>query len=384
MPGIRKAAALGWHVVTVDYSPENVGHRYGHESVNCSTVDKDGVLKAARALNVDGICTFSSDVAIPTVAFVCEQLELPGASPVAAEIMATKNRFRAFQLAQGLPAPGFVSGSDLAAMIEGIQELDPPIVFKPVDTSGSRGVTRLDELEPDAVERAFLTAQGFSRSKTVCVEEFVPGIEVGGDAILVDGEIAFIAMTHKHLAGFVVTGHSLPTNIPGEDQGRIVTQLKATCAALGYVSGPLNFDAIVSPGDVTILEMSARNGGNGIPAVIERATGVDVETAALQLALGQVPVFPRSPGTNRGAGSLVFGSPVGGRLVNIRSPAALRRDTPEVFGVHYVKQVGQSVDAFTHNGNLIGFVLFDCEDSARYVRLTRKIMDSLDVKVQPE
>jgi biotin carboxylase len=383
VPAIRKARALGCHVITVDYLPHNVGHQYGHQYVNVSTLDKQGVLQAARDLHIDGICTFSSDVAVPTVAYVCEQLGLAGANTGVAEIMATKNRFRAFLRDEGLNCPAFFSGDRYEAIERAMSELRPPLIFKPVDTSGSRGITRIDRVEASSCRAAFLRAQSFSRSKTVCVEEFVAGTEVGGDAILVDGRIAFIAITHKRLDGFVVTGHSLPANISAPDQGRVVEHIEEVCRALGYVSGPLNFDAIVSAGEVTMLEMSARNGGNGIPAVIERATGVDVETAAIHLALGNLPAFPENT-TAHGAGSFVFGMRTGGRLQHICPAAELPHRVPEVFEMHYAKRLGDWVEPFEHNGNLIGFALFDCRDAEEYERVTERISENLALAICPE
>jgi biotin carboxylase len=216
------------------------------------------------------------------------------------------------------------------------------------------------------------------------VEEFVSGTEVGGDAIIIDCRVAFIAITHKHLRGFVVTGHSLPTNIPAEAQSRVIQHIEAVCTALGYRHGALNFDAISSENSVTILEMSPRNGGNGLPAVIDRATGVDVEEAAIRLALGEIPDFPYHVGVKRSAGSFVFGSQAGGKLRRIRSPEELQRQVPEVFDVHYVCRPGDTVAPFEHNGNLIGYVLFDCLDAVDYERMTEKISDSLDISVCSE
>ncbi|MBK8401745.1 MAG: ATP-grasp domain-containing protein [Propionivibrio sp.] len=384
VPAIRKAAALGCHVITVDYLPDNVGHPYGHQFVNLSTVDRESILATARDLRVDGICTFSSDVAISSVAYVCENLGLPGASPAVAETMATKHCFRAFLQKAQLACPQYVSGDTLESIGAGLYRLKLPIVFKPVDTSGSRGITRLDRLDAESIESAFLRAQSFSRSNTVCVEEFIAGTEVGGDAILVDGRVAFIAITHKHMRGFVVAGHSLPTDIAAQDALRVVEHIEAVCSALGYVSGPLNFDVIVSADTVIILEMSARNGGNGIPEVIERATGVDVELAAIQLALGLTPSLPDRVEIKHGAGSFVFGNSTGGRLERICSGEDMQRLVPEVFHVHFSKRPGDRIEPFEHNGNLIGFALFDCKNAAEYERITEKISDALKLEISDE
>ncbi|WPL17715.1 argininosuccinate lyase [Thiorhodovibrio winogradskyi] len=382
MAAIQKAVSMGLHVITVDYLPDNIGHQLGHQYVNCSTVDKVGIERAARENAVDGICTFSSDVAIPSVAAVCDRLHLPGPTQVAAETMANKQRFRAFLSGAGLPCPRFVAGRNFTEVTDALSQLHLPMIVKPVDTSGSRGVSRIDSKNLQLVERAFEKAKTFSHTNTVCVEEFIDGIEVGGDAILLDGHVAFIAITHKHLDQFVVTGHNLPTNISPEDQNRVTQAIEATCNSLNYDTGPLNFDVIVSPTTVTILEMSGRNGGNGIPAVIERATGVDVERATISLALGLSPTLPEQVNIRQGAGSFVFGVGCHGVLESLTPNAALRRQVPEIFDLCYIKQPGDRVEPFEHNGQLIGFALFDCLSSSEYERLTAHILDHLKLAVR--
>jgi biotin carboxylase len=383
LPIIQRAVALGCEVITVDYLPDNVGHKLSQRYVNCSTVDRDGVLAGAQDLKIDGICTYSSDVAIPTVAYVASRLGLPAVSVEAGETMATKHRFRAFLRRAGLPHPRFVAGTNFDSVAATLTRLRFPVVFKPVDTSGSRGVIRLGTNDEQSARHAFDRARSFSRSGTVCVEEFIEGIEVGGDAILIDGEIAFIAITHKHLEGFVVRGHSLPTNVSASAQQAVTDALEETCCALGYRTGPLNFDAIVSPNDeVTLLEISPRNGGNGIGAVIERATGVDVAEATIRIALGETPAFPNRGEVRRGCGSYVFGSDRGGHLLQIASAEELRRRVPQVFDVMYAVPIGSPVDRFEHNGNLLGVALFDCADAGHYEQTVHAIEQNLAIVIE--
>lgn len=382
LPAIRKAVELGYRVTTVDYLPDNVGHRHSQQSVNCSTADVECVYQAARDLKIDGICTFSSDVAVPTVAAVAARLGLHGARLKVAQIMADKGRFRAFLEEAGLDHPRFVIARDYAQAAAGFSRLQAPVIFKPVDASGSRGMTVLHAWTEAEARRAFAHALQFSRSSVVCVEEFIDAVEVGGDAFLSQGRIAFLAITHKHLSGLVVTGHSLPSNLSPEDQERVRAALDQTCAALGYGDGPLNFDVMVSPQRVVILEMSPRNGGNGIPAVIERATGVDVEELALRIAAGD-PLPPlASMAMQQGAGSCVFGSRRGGLFKSIADADELRRAVPEVFDFHLALWPGERVSPFEHNGNLIGYVLFDCRDAADYDRLTRAINAALAIAIE--
>ena len=381
VPGIKKARALGYRVITVDYLPDNPGHRYSDGYVNCSTADRQCVLQAAREFGVDGVCTFSSDVAVPTVGYVCDQLGLPGVSQHAAEIMATKHRFRGFLRDIGMSYPRFVSGARFDDLLGAFDELRFPVIVKPVDSSGSRGVSQVQKKGVAALRSAFEYSQHYSCSKTVCVEELIEGTEVGGDGILGNGRIEFIAITRKHMQGFVVMGHQLPTGISPKDQQRVVSTLEQCCQALGYLDGPLNFDIMVGPRSVTINEMSARNGGNGIPQVINRGTGVDVEVQSLWLAMGEAVNVGACSNPIRGCGSYVFGSPASGTLKSMASAESVIAKIPEVFDVSYALQAGDAVAKFENNSEMIGYALFDCPRAEDYVSITTSLEKALRIDV---
>ena len=377
---IRKAVAIGHEVVTLDYSPASIGHRFSHRHVICSTADVEGVTAAARELRVDGICTFSSDVAVPAVAHACAELGLPGPSPEVVRRMSLKHEFRALLRECDLPHPAFVSGESVRDIRGSLSSLRLPIIVKPVDTSGSRGVTALRDLDEARLERALLHAREYSRSGTVCVEEFVNGVEVGGDAILLDGRIAFMAITHKHMDGFVVTGHSLPASIGPDEQARVKAAVEACCRALGYTNGVLNFDVMVTDHETCILEMSARNGGNGIPAIIAHATGVDPEVAAIRMSLGDQPGCEpaREP---RGAGSWVFGSDSPGTLLDMAGFEEVRNLVPELLELFQAVPSGGTVRPFTHGGNLVGYALFDCPHPGDYPAIRQRIREAVRLSV---
>ena len=381
LPAIRKAVDLGYHVITVDYLPDNVGHKISHQYVNCSTTDRKGVLQAAKKLQVDGICTFSSDVAIPTVSYVCESLGLPGASTTAAEIMAIKNLFRVFQQQQGFECPGFMKATGFNEIEKNIENLKFPVIFKPVDTSGSRGLVRIESLDLHRVQQAFDYARGFSRSGTVCIEELVEGTHHSGDGILVNGRFGFIAITDKLQRKFISTGHLLPTQISPEEQQRIITALEACCQSLGYRNGPLNFDVVMAGEKVTIIEMSPRNGGNGIPAIIKRATGIDLEIATLQLALGDKIELSPKKARYRGCGSFMFGSDQTGKLSHLSPRETVLKEMPQVFELYLNYQIGDRVFSFEHSGNMLGYVLLDCENREDYARLTAQILKALQIDI---
>ena len=381
LPGIKKAVNLGCEVITVDNIPDSIGHNYSQHYVNCSTVDKEGVLKAAVDFGIDGIVTFASDVAIPTLGYVAEQLGLIGPGQSVAETMTNKAKFRVFQSENGLHHPKFFLANRFGEVEGQIAEFTSSLMFKPVDASGSRGVSMLNKPDLESCSLAFEYAKGYSRSKTVCVEEYVDGIDVSGDGFLADGQFVFVVITKKYKRGFVVTGHRLPTDISADDQDCIIAEVTKTCTAIGYMDGPLDFDARISNGQVTVLEMSPRLGGNGIPILIERGTGVDLFSAAILQSLGLEVKLSEEADVNRSCGAIIFGSNTEGILEYLAADRELMGAVPEIFDYHLNFKIGDEVPTFSHGGNSLGYACFDCPPQLPYNSIVSRIMNSLQIKV---
>lgn len=379
LPAIKKAVESGYEVITVDYLPDNIGHRYSHRYVNCSTTDEPGVLRAAEELEVDGICTFSSDVAVATVGYVSERLSLPGLSYRQAIQLTRKSEFRQFLRQSQLPSPHFVCGESFDGLVDTFSDFRFPVLCKPVDTSGSRGVTRVDEPDPILLRRAFNDAKAFSRSGAVCIEEFIKGIEVGGDAFLLDGRIIFIAITNKFLHGFVVSGHSLPSVLSDAERERVVKAVQDCCDAAGYTDGPLNFDVMLSDRETYLLEVSPRNGGNGIPTIIKYATGLDIERATLHFSASDRNAVTIPPNPGRSAGSFVFGSPAGGRITSLLDEQQMYQETPELLHLFYNHTEGDVVEPFIHSGNMVGYCVFRLTNPGEYCQVKERIKKALSL-----
>lgn len=381
LPGIKKAVNLGFNVITVDNIPDNVGHKYSHQYVNCSTVDKEGVLKAAEKHEIDGIVTFASDVAIPTLGYVAEQLGLAGPGQSISETMTNKIKFRIFQRENRLKHPEFAIVERRDDLERQILNLTPPLMFKPVDTSGSRGISIVNNSDKRLFFEAFEHAKSYSRSETVCVEEFVNGTDVSGDGFVSNGQLDFAIVTKKYKKDFVVTGHRIPSTVSDDDQSRIIAEVAHTCHAADYRDGPLDFDVRIADDHVTVLEMSPRLGGNGIPMLIAHGTGFDLFTAAIQFSLGLRIQLPGKAKVKKSCGSLIFGTDSKGILNNIATGPEIMAIVPEIFEYQLNLNIGDRVCSFTHGGNSLGYALFDCPPQLTYSSIVAKIKNSLQIRV---
>jgi biotin carboxylase len=239
-------------------------------------------------------------------------------------------------------------------------------MVKPVDSSGSKGVALVDPGDERGFEEAVQHARSFSRANQVCVEEFLPGEEVGGDAVVMDGSVSFLQCTHKRRRGFLVSGHALPPSITVHQQQNVARAVNSLCQAAGYANGVINFDVMVDGEQATVIEMSPRTGGNGIPALLATVTGVDTIQAAIAFALGEPPRAARSDGRFPTAGSVVLGVRASGPVARPRSEEQVRAALPEL--VEYVCEVPPSgqASAWEHGGASLGYCVFGCAPGTSY------------------
>lgn len=291
LPPIKYALEQGHHVITVDYLPENPGHKLAHTYYNVSTTDKDAVLEVAKAENIDGIVAYASDPAAPTAAYVAEKLGLPGNPYESVEILARKDLFRDFLAKHGFNVPRSKAFYDEQEAFAWLKEIGVPAFVKPVDSSGSKGVTHLQN-ETD-FSAAFAHALKFSREKKVVVEERIvrQGYQVAGDGFVLNGELVFRCWADEHFDklcnGLVPIGQTFPTSHRTELLEEAHRESQRLLTLLGMKTGALNFDFVFSEdGNFYFLELGPRNGGCLIPEVIRYSTGVDLIKYTVDAALG--------------------------------------------------------------------------------------------------
>lgn len=289
---IKEAKRLGYYVITADYLPSNPGHKYADEYHNISTTDKEAVLKLAKKLEVDGVVAYASDPAAPTAAYVCEKLGLPTSPYKSVEILSNKDLFRAFLQENNFTCPkaiGFTTYEDALAHID---EFRMPVMVKPVDSSGSKGINKMTDKSQlkDFVEDAL----HYSRGKRFLIEEFIvkKGHQISGDAFSVDGKLVFHCLGNEFYdpncdKDFAPLGECWPFQMDHKYIENLEEQLQRIMTLLDMKSNAYNVEAIVGEDDkVYLLELGARSGGSLIPQVTEFATGVNMVTWVIQAAAG--------------------------------------------------------------------------------------------------
>ncbi|HOZ49154.1 MAG TPA: ATP-grasp domain-containing protein [Candidatus Hydrogenedentes bacterium] len=381
VPIVKKAHDRGYHVTTLDNIPSNPAHRYADETGDVSIVDAEAVLAFARDHGADGILTGGSDVGVASVGLVCDTLGLPGITHEQGVILTQKDRFRAFQRSQGLRHPEFHVFTNEDAFLDAVPRLEGRFVIKPVDRSGSKGVTTLDldaPLDEAHLRTVFENAHTQSLRKRVIIEAFVPGVERGGDAFLRHGRFVSFCITNKALTPapyFVPVGHTIPSRLDALTRQAIQDAVGDVLHRLGVHDGPVNFDVMVDDaGTATVLEMSPRFGGNCIPQIIHHGAQFDeIEASIVWAVEGEVPdaracvheaIVP--------TGSRILGASQTGVLKSIRPIEQVRHEFDDaLLELVYDVAPGQPVHQFTQGNYRIGHVI-----------ATRPSLDALEASLE--
>lgn len=292
---IETAKRLGYYTVLCDFLKDNPGQYVADKFYLVSTTDKDAVLKVAELEKIDGILAYASDPAAPTAAYVAEKMGLPGNPYESVEILCNKDLFRKFLVENHFCTPkanGYENLENATMDLKG-GKFKYPVIVKPVDSSGSKGVSRIDSFD-DAKEK-LESAMLFSRRKKIIIEEFVEkyGYQIAGDGLSVNGRLVFRYFANDHFNNkcvnpFVPISASFPYNMPQKIQDKVHAEIQRLLDLLHMQTTTYNFDMrIDSNYNVYLMEVAPRDGGNYIPNVIKYATGVDLVECAIKAAMGE-------------------------------------------------------------------------------------------------
>lgn len=288
---IKYAKEQGYYTILCDYLIDNPGQYYCDEYHCVSTTDKDAVLELARQKNIDGIVAYSSEVATATAAYVANKLNLPSNPYESVLILSNKNLFRDFLKNNGFNCPKAKSFHSKIEAKDALIEFQFPVMVKPVDSSGSRGVTRIFSTE--GFNLAFDNALINSKQKLVILEEYINMAHecmIGGDIIVVNGMIKCFGFLNGYRDieknVFIPTGNSYPVLIEEERLMLVRKELQKVIDLLNISRGVFNIEVLFDRnGELYIIEMAARNGGHMISQLLEMATGVNFVKATVEAAL---------------------------------------------------------------------------------------------------
>ena len=252
-----------------------------------STIDKKEILKVCQEEKIDGITTIASDVATLTVNYVANQMGLVGNPDDYSEITTNKYKMRQCFMDNDVPSPKFtLADDDNHYQITGFKF---PLIVKPTDRSGSRGVEKV--LDPVQLDEAINRAQKESFEQKAIIEEFVTGREISVESISYEGKHTILQITDKVTTGapfFVELEHHQPSSLPEDIKLRIKEIVLHALDALHIRYGASHSELkITEDGDIRVIEIGARMGGDFIGSdLVKLSTGYDFLKGVIEVALG--------------------------------------------------------------------------------------------------
>lgn len=380
VPGILKAKEMGLHVVVSDYNPEAPGFRYADDRIIASTYDVQETVAAAERYHknvrpLDGVICVASDVPL-TVASVAEKLGMPGLSIETAKLAGDKLAMKDRLVKEGIPVPWYQPIMSVQELKEVCRVKGFPLIIKPVDSRGARGVLWLDR-DID-LQWAFNTAKENSPTARVMAEEFISGPQISTEAVMVDGigyNLGFSDRNYEYLERFrphiIENGGTQPSMLPESMQKDIADLAIKAGQALGVVNGIVKGDMVYGPDGPMVIEIATRlSGGYFSTDQIPLHTGVDMLKAAIKIALGE-KVSPQELAKKWDkAVAIRYFFPPEGLLMKGPDTSALEK-MPGVNKIVLSVHTGEMLEHQTNHTKRAGCVITVAEtreDAVRYAR----------------
>ena len=296
LPVIKAAHEQGYYVITADYIPDNIAHKYSDEYVNVSIIDKEAVLKIAQEKQIDGIMSFGVDPGVVAASYVQNKMGLPSFGPFeSVEILQNKDKFRAFLTENGFNVPWAFGFSSKKQAWLSRDKFSYPLIVKPTDSAGSKGCTRVDSEEElmSAIEYAFKYTIGGH----IIIEEFLEkkGCSSDTDSYAQDGNLKFVSFSAQRFDAnatnpYTPAAYSWPSTFTKEEEEYLTNEIQRLITLLGMKTSVFNIETRVTPNNKPyIMELTPRGGGNRLCEMLRYATGVDMITAITRAMVGDEP-----------------------------------------------------------------------------------------------
>lgn len=374
LPVIESAHKLGCKVVTIDNVPNNIAHKFSDEFYNISILNKEEMLKTAQKLRIDGIMSFAVDPGVLTAAYVAEKMNLPfQGSYESVCILQNKAKFRNFLEENGFNVPKSRDYSNVDDVYNDIDYFNWPIIVKPVDSAGSKGVTKVDHI--DDLREAVELALNESFIKKCIIEEFIEaeGYSSDSDSFIVDGKLQFCSFSDqwfdlKAENPFTPSAYSWPSSMNYENQFALTKELQRLMTLLKMRTGIFNIETRFGKnGQLYIMEVSPRGGGNRLAEMVNLVYNQDIISQSIKASLG-MKIGNLTGSTSQGYWAIIIlHSSQSGYFKEIFIDKQIKGS--------YIKQIdmwiaeGDYISSFTGANKAIGTLILNFDNKDKMSRL---------------
>ena len=315
---IERLKARGYEVLLVDYLESPPAKPYANKVFRESTLDEEAVYRIAQQNDVEvvmGVCVDHANVVMCKVA---ERLSLPHPYSLRSAQLATdKGLMKAQMLKHGIPTSAYHTVRTLDEVPWG--ELAYPLVVKPADNNGSKGVKRVED--DDGLRAGLCEALALSRSGSAIIEGFNEGREIQVDCFANEGVAHVLTIREKlkipsaNGMAMQVYGSVMPPDISEALAKEYAEIAQGIADAFGFEHTPFFFQTITDGTQINVLELSPRIGGGLSYKLIKAKTGVDVIDLAIDSYFGNRAAFELEPASTVMASTIVYARD--GRLARV-------------------------------------------------------------------
>lgn len=383
LPVIEVAHKRGYYVITCDYLPDNIAHKYSDEYINHSTTDKEDILVWAKEAKIDGVLTFT-DSGVVTAAYISSNMGLRTLGAYEAIVtLQNKDKFRAFLRENGLNVPSFSYYASWEEVNVDLNKFSYPVMIKPVDAAGSKGVTKI--LKAEDMQTAFEYAVRFSSRQNVIIEDFISpcGPQIHGDCFIQDGKVIFHYFGDHHfdatINNLVPISTSWPSIHSESDINKVVEQVQLLVTKVGFNYGCMNVECRINENDgkAYLIDVGARSGGNYTPYVIGYASGFNFVEAMLDYMM-EGKQTEQTPIKEGYFAYLVIHTKEEGTLKNIKVSEKLNSIILEH---HNYVSLGNHVRSFRGANAAVGIIIVKFGSNEQMQYITNHLDEYIEVEV---
>jgi biotin carboxylase len=383
LPLIKKVKELGYKAIVVSPLGDYPGLDLADEVVNLDTRDHIAVLKNARRIGIDAVVTAGTDVAVPTIGYLVDELGLNGTGYLAAKRSMDKELMKQCFTEHGVQTAQFFVVRTIEELKLRANEIGFPVMVKAVDSSGSRGITQA--LSFKNLDAAFFEAKAVSRSENVIVEQYLNGLEIGAQAVVIGDDVVEVFLHSDEITPPPIStpvGHSIPLNLTNDLEMRTKALVRDAVKAVGIRDTISNVDIIIVDNEPFIIEIGARMGATCLAENISIFAGFNAYEFILKIALGQEPRLPAEYKKQANAALLLRVNKTG-KVRNIYLPQSTKKHTNLVEVVVDVK-VGDYVSDFNIGPDRVGHIIVKANTRQEANYLVKDLAKSIVFDIESE
>ncbi|MBN2374046.1 ATP-grasp domain-containing protein [bacterium] len=389
---IRTAKAMGLRVLTVDMNPQSPGFAMADDYAVVSTRDVPALIDFldgyhGNGNNICGVLVMGSDIP-QVVSALAEHLGTPGISMESALLSTHKYNMKRRFRECGVPVPWFSLVNSVEDLHSILKERDFPLVIKPVDRSGARGVFRLTE--NDDLDSLYEESKRISFCGQVMVEEYLPGLQISTETVMYKSKAytpGFADRNYEMLEIYapqiIENGGWVPSIVNAAQRAAVESLVERAGLALGVTDGVVKGDVVLTDEGPVMIEMAARlSGGDFSESLIPLGCGVNIVEAAINIAIGREPDFDAlKPKWNRGVVNRYF-FPKPGRLLHVKGIDEARKK-PWLKKLEFWYQPGDIVPQVRSHADRFGVFIVTGDTREESVERAEWVYRTIEIVTEP-